>query len=88
MLDQIIKESRTPVVKPEVSETPASNGRLTTGQVLVALANMNGYIGLMVDFFKKLPDLPSQQVDDCLRNIIDAAKNTQAKAEKLMAANK
>jgi hypothetical protein len=38
MLDQIIKESRTPVVKPEVSETPASNGRLTTGQVILTVA--------------------------------------------------
>jgi hypothetical protein len=49
---------------------------------------MGSHMEVLTDNLKRLWDAAPQDVGNCLELIVTAAKGIQAKAEKLMAANK
>ena len=62
--------------------------RLTTGQVVVALANLGNHLERAITAYKAIPDAKVKDVELQLRNIIESANAISATAGRLIASNR
>lgn len=86
MLDSMM-EAR-PERATNLELVPGGQGRLSTGEVILTIAQLGTQIQSAGGAYQKLPDASPKQVNDILADLIQTAENIKAKASKLLAANR
>ena len=87
ILEQMLETPENTRESTAIEPTGTTN-RLTSGQVIVAMANIGAHLERAVTIFRALPECTPKDFEGQLGILIDAAKIIQRSAERLIGGNR